>query len=174
MSWRVDSTNLKSITRNKIRLHLIHCLRYNQGSKSTSPRFQDKPSECKSAKAQAENKQFIKTQTVPYTIITWDRKVLETLELPSQQLAECIRKQQRDLSLTTLSSNRTELLVKLVRESLNWRFQWEDKIEVCADKDFIAWVNWDMNVKFINTSIDLGSQPSGSLFGMAGIYPGNA
>ena len=95
-------------------------------------------------------------------MITWDRKVLETLELPSQQLAECIRKQQRDLSLTTLSSNRTELLVKLVRESLNWRFQWEDKIEVCADKDFIAWVNWDMNVKFINTSIDLGSQPSES------------
>ena len=169
MSWRVDSTNLEvDYTRNKIRLHLIPLL-----EKEYNPRVKEHIATLSrqavgivsQLEAQAEKiNNLLRRKPLPYTIITWDRKVLETLELPSQQLAECIRKQQRDLSLTTLSSNRTELLVKLVRESLNWRFQWEDKIEVCADKDFIAWVNWDMNVKFINTSIDLGSQPSGSLF----------
>ncbi|WP_318534081.1 tRNA lysidine(34) synthetase TilS [Acetomicrobium flavidum] len=169
MAWREDSTNIDiDYTRNKIRLQLIPLLEseYNPKIKEHIASLSRQACDItdRLERDASSINEVLRRNPLPYAMATWDRKILQSVNLPPHLLAECIRKQQRDLGLTTLSGNRTELLVGLIRERLNWRFQWEKRIEVCADRDFISWVDWDIETRSPSVSIDLRSQPSGELF----------
>ena len=169
MTWREDSTNIETkYTRNKIRLQLIPILEneYNPKIKehiaSLSRQACDITDQLERDAISING--ILRRDPLPYAIATWDRKILQSINIPSHLLAECVRSQQRDLGLKTLPGNRTELLVRLMGERTNWRFQWEKRIEVCADRNFISWIDWDMDTGSPNASIDIRSQPQGGLF----------
>jgi len=167
INWREDSTNVDvNYARNKIRLQLIPLLEreYNPKIRKHIAFLSRQAFETANLleNEAAKINGLVGIKPLPYTKALWDRKALRSLNLPALQITECLRRQQRDLHLTTLSSDRTELLLKLIKDKINWRFQWEGKVEVCGDKNFIAWLDWDVNDRLIDVSIDLESRPNGT------------
>ena len=143
VAWRDDFTNDESdYMRNKVRNILIPWIKenLNEGFERVMlglARQADAVTVESEAAAKAEIEK--RRADIAPALAAWETKGLEALS--DLALSEMLRRQGAELSLPTLSRERTDELVRLVRSGGKWRFQWARDIEVCWSARGVGWLH---------------------------------
>lgn len=100
-------------------------------------------------------------RSIPGSTYCFD--LLRTRKLQDEDISILIRSIGREFSLTSLSRNRLDKLVALIRGSGRWRFQWQDSMELCAGNGLVALVNTNCSLECPTLSVDLSEKTEGDI-----------
>ena len=133
--WMEDETNLDTkYFRNKIR-HVFLPLLCKEGNSRFKNHLMDLSWEARELEAAREKQSQSMVawcrRRQPFALRSWDLGLLRRMN--DQEVQSIIAFEGRDLGLSTLSREKTLVLLGLIRRGDGrWRFQWERDLEICA------------------------------------------
>lgn len=142
VGWREDASNTDTIyRRNRVREELLPWVRehFNPNFDAAMVGLAEQIGEELQFKRKIAQKNLEKVTINCYPALAcWSAKSLG--DFTDLELADMLRAQGKQLELPTLSRDRTNKLLALLRKGGKWRFQWARDIEVCYSGRGIGWL----------------------------------
>lgn len=142
IEWREDASNSDTVyLRNRVREELLPWIH-----KHFNPNFESGmlglaaqiDEELRFKQKNTQNNIEKVTMDCYPALVCWSAKKLK--DFTDLELADMIRAQAKRLDLPTLSRDRTNKLLVLLRKGGKWRFQWVRDIEICYSGRGIGWL----------------------------------
>lgn len=142
VEWREDASNTDTIyRRNRVREEFLPWVRkhFNQNFDAAMIGLAGQINEELNFKRKTTQNNLEKVTMDTYSALAcWSAKNLR--DFTDLELADMLRAQGKKLGLPTLSRDRTNKLLALLRKGGKWRFQWARDIEVCYSARGIGWL----------------------------------